>query len=185
MQTLLFLIAREVPAGVGGPYFGFRPSRHGPFDRAVFDELDELGRTGEVEISENADWRAFALTEAGFQKGVAVASRLPDDVRTYIRDLARWVLSLSFARLLSAICRHYPDMATESAAPNARRHFPERPFLDGMATVFDLGGNLGFLASRESRTRGDSEALASDWRAVGDDLRAAMAAFAVGRPESD
>lgn len=186
IQKLLFLIDREIAGVVGGPHFDFRPYRYGPFDRAVFDELDALSRTGDVEIAAGPDRRVYTLTTAGFGKGAGSLGRLPEAVRAYLHDLAAWVLSLSFGRLLAAVYRRYPEMVGESVVldvagrfPEGKPPFPERPLLEGVASVFDLDGSA-LPASRETGRRTDAAALADDWRTVGDDLRAAMAAFAVG-----
>ena len=188
IQKLLFLIDREIAPNVGGPHFDFRPYRYGPFDRAVFDELDALNRTGDVEIGAGPDRRVYSLTNAGLGKGSAALERLPEGLRAYLRDLAGWVLSLSFGRLLAAIYRRYPEMAGESVAldvtrrfPEARPPFPNRPLLEGITSVFDLDGGSVSLPPRQTGARRDTEALADDWRAVGDDMRAAMADFAVSR----
>ena len=138
-----------------------------------------------MQIVDGADRRTYALTEAGLELGRRGLARLPNEVRQYLVELARWVLSLGFGRLLAAIYRRYPEMATNSAALDAERRFsssPRRsemsPFLEGLASAFDLTGT--FLESPPRRTgfRQDADALAADWRAVGDDLRAAMAEYA-------
>jgi len=47
-------------------------------------------------------------------------------------------------------------------------------FFFGMATAFDLGGTLTHPEVRRILNQTDEEAIASDWKAVGDDLRTAM-----------
>lgn len=42
IRILLFLIDREIPEPFGGPHFDFRPYDYGPFDGAIYDELDTL-----------------------------------------------------------------------------------------------------------------------------------------------
>ena len=189
IQKLLFLIDQEIPHLVGGPHFDFRPYRYGPFDRAVFDELDALSRTGEVEITDGSGYRTYALTPPGLAKGAAALEQLPAEVRRYLSDLARWVLSLSFGRLLAAIYHRFPEMATKSVAtdvaarfPGDRHHLPDRPFLEGMASAFDLTGSLLEPRPRATGPERDAAALADDWRSVGDDLRSAMADFAAAVP---
>lgn len=189
IQEFLFLIDREAAHLVGGPHFSFRPYRYGPFDAAVYAELEALERTGEVRIAAGPHRRTYALTKPGQVRGRAILEQLPQNAPRYLGELARWVLSLGFGRLLAAIYRRYPDMAANSVAPGlADRYawsspgFPERPFLEGMASAFDLTGAFHESPpSREDGFRRDGEALAADWRAVGDDLRAAMADFATGQ----
>ena len=189
IQKLLFLIDREIPHLVGGPHFNFRPCRYGPFDGAVFGELDALSRIGEVGIMDGSGYRMYALTPPGLAKGAATLEQLPAEVRRYLSDLARWVLSLSLGRLLAAIYHRFPEMATKSVRtdvatrfPGDRHHLPDRPFLEGMASAFDLTGSLLEPRPRAIGPERDAVALADDWRSVGDDLRSAMADFATGVP---
>ncbi len=190
IQKLLFLIDREAPHLVGGPHFHFRAYDYGPFDRAVFDELDSLSGSGEVRVVAGRDRRAWALTGRGLVRGRAALKRLPEEAGRYLPELARWVQSLGFRRLLAAIYCRYPDMAANSVVPeladpgrNRALRFPERPFLEGVARAFDLTGEPSEPPPRETGFRRDREALAADWRAVGDDLRVAMADFATGRAD--
>ena len=187
IQKLLFLIDREIPDAVGGPHFDFRPYHYGPFDRAVYEALDALSEAGQVDIRERPRRRTYSLTASGHDDGRAVLTRLPIAIRRYFIELAKWVLSLSFARLLAAIYHRYPEMAKNSVVLDVvRRHsqsafrLPARPFLEGMATAFDLTGGVVEPFPPGLRHRTDAEALAADWRAVGDDLRAAMAEYATG-----
>ena len=189
IQKLLFVIDREIPHLVGGPHFDFQPYRYGPFDRAVYDELDALSRSGEVDITDGSGRRTYALTGQGLARGAATLERLPKEVHRYLSDLARWVLSLSFGRLLASIYHRYPEMATRSVAadvadrfPRNRQRPPDRPFLEGMASAFDLTGSLLEPPEHAIGPERDATALADDWRSVGDDLRRAMADFATGFP---
>ena len=45
--------------------------------------------------------------------------------------------------------------------------------LQGAASVLDIGGTLGEYNASETDEMADFHALRSDWRAVGDDIRAA------------
>lgn len=185
IRTLLFLIDREIPKPFGGPHFDFRPYEYGPFDRAVYDELDALSQRGWVRIADGPDRRTYALTEAGREQGRRGQTRLPSEVRQYSVELARWVLSLGFGRLLAAIYRRYPEMTANGAAPDANRRFPSSPrrfemspLEEGFASAFDLTGTFLTRPPRRTGFQRDAEALETDWRAVGDDLRAAMAEYA-------
>lgn len=185
IQKLLFLIDREIPHFVAGPHFDFRPYRYGPFDRAVYDELDLLSQTGKVDIRDGPGRRTYTLTGPGLTTGTTALRQLPAEVRLYLSNLARWVLSLSFGRLLAAIYQRYPEMSVKSVAldvadrfPGRGQGFPDRPFLEGMASSFDLTGSLLEPPRARMRPRPDAAALLDDWCSVGDDLRTAMAEFA-------
>ena len=183
IQKLLFLIDREAGDHVDGPHFDFRPYLYGPFDKAVFDELDALRHAGEVDIQGTGRYRAYISTESGHARGTAALNELAEPVRRYVAETARWVLSLSFGELLSAIYRRYPDMAVNSIVPEVTSRFPRAlhrsplpPFLSGVARTFDLAGTIDQYESGSGSER-DAEAIHADWRAVGDDLRRAMASF--------
>ena len=189
IQKLLFLIDREAGACVGGPHFDFRPYPYGPFDKAVFDELDALMQADEVALYGTGRYRAYILTESGHEHGMEALSELTKPVRQYVADVAQWVLSLSFGELLSAIYRRYPDMAVNSIVPDVMTRFPSvlnrsplPPFLSGVARTFDLAGTLDQYEFGSGGKR-DAEAIRADWRAVGNDLRRAMASFE--HPSSD
>ena len=50
-------------------------------------------------------------------------------------------------------------------------------FLDGMAMIFDFGGTLHPQDYKDTGWEDDAAAIASDWVAVGDDLRSAISEF--------
>lgn len=195
IQKLLFLIDREIPDAVDGPHFRFRPYHYGPFDRMVFVTLEELGAAGQVAIDAAGALRTYSLTTDGLARGSELLLRLPADVREYLTKLARWVLSLRFARLLAAIYHEYPDMATESVALDTTRRcprqpleIPRNPFLAGAASVFDLSSIFDTprpLTAREPHIMSDADAMRDTWEAVGDDMYAALADFATEQPMSD
>lgn len=116
VQKLFFLLDENVGERVGGRHFAFRPWDYGPFDRAVYDELEQLESAGLVQIlrSPGGRWRTYDLTKMGQEKGEARLRELKPDVAEYIRRLSRWVRSLSFSQLVSSIYRAYPEMAARS-----------------------------------------------------------------------
>jgi hypothetical protein len=60
--------------------------------------------------------------------------------------------------------------------------FARPSFLEGVARVLDLGSTLERRRKYATPEEADWAAIASDWRVVGDDLRAAIATVA-NRPE--
>lgn len=50
-------------------------------------------------------------------------------------------------------------------------------FLEGVARSMDIGDTLTEYNGSESGTEADARALRSDWQAVGDDLRQAIARY--------
>lgn len=61
--------------------------------------------------------------------------------------------------------------------------FARPSFLAGVASIFDLGGTLVEFNRSPNQELADQYAIGSDWLAVGDSLRQAMAAFAAEHPE--
>ena len=54
------------------------------------------------------------------------------------------------------------------------RRSPLKNFLRGAALIFDFGSTLGRRRISTVRTPSDADRLASDWNAVGQDMRRAM-----------
>ena len=116
IQKLLFVLDENVPAQTGGPYFNFQPYDYGPFDKAVYEELDQLRSQDLVEVS-GTGWQSFrqyGLTGSGFKQGERFFKELPDVVQPYIIEVVEFVRSLSFAELVSAIYSAYPEMRENS-----------------------------------------------------------------------
>lgn len=114
VQKLFFLIDREIPEAVGGPHFKFTPYDYGPFDSSVYTALNALRANGLSNEVQMQRYRQYVLTNAGYREGIAKLAEVPDQAQQYIRDVAQWVKSLSFAQLVSAIYQHYPEMKANS-----------------------------------------------------------------------
>ncbi len=114
VQKLFFLIDRNIPKLVGGPHFDFQPYNYGPFDKAVYDELELQRAAGNVELVPQRTWNDFRLTEEGQARGEATFATLDAKARDYIERTVEFVMSLSFTELVSAIYKAYPDMQVNS-----------------------------------------------------------------------
>jgi hypothetical protein len=114
VQKLFFLLDREVATYVDGPHFAFVPYDYGPFDSDVYSALSAPSAFGLVEINRTGRVRTYSLTPEGFSRGAAVLDTIPEPARTFITRSAKWVNSLPFAQLVSAIYRRYPDMQVNS-----------------------------------------------------------------------
>ena len=114
IQKLFFLLDREIPRLTGGPYFDFQPYDFGPFDKNVYDCLDQLELAGLASKIHNAPWRRYSLTPAGHEQGSVLLDTLPGEAVAFISQVGEWVRSLSFSQLVSAIYRQYPDMKANS-----------------------------------------------------------------------
>lgn len=114
VQKLFFLIDREIAHLIAGPLFGFRPYDYGPFDRAVYDELDSLERIGLVRVQDSGPYRQYLLTSEGYARGVSELSGMGPIAQSYVRSAAAWVKKLNFQQLVAAIYTHFPDMKVNS-----------------------------------------------------------------------
>lgn len=188
VQKLFFLLDREIPQYIDGPCFHFEPYHYGPFDKAVYEELDELAKQGMINIDTTGRYNQYSLTDSGHARGVAVLRTLLEPAARYTEDVAKWIRFVPFKHLLLAIYRQYPDMAVNSIIPQAasgRSHalfrFTMPSFLSGMARTLDFMGTLDDYRWGMSDERLDALAAYHDWSAVGDDLGTAMTAHLIQR----
>jgi hypothetical protein len=89
VQKLVFLIDREASRLVDGPHFGFQPYDYGPFDRAVYIELDSLHTQGLVNAQNTGGIKSILYLQKVIDKACrtfvdsaipleATSNRLPD-----------------------------------------------------------------------------------------------------------
>jgi DNA-binding PadR family transcriptional regulator len=114
VQKLLFLIDKEIPKLVGGPYFDFQPYYYGPFDASLYDELSMLESEGYVEVLPEQTWLSYRLTETGQKTGEELLNSLSPKAQEFIKTISAFVRSLSFSQLVSAIYKAYPEMKANS-----------------------------------------------------------------------
>ena len=114
IQKLFFLIDTEATHLVDGPHFTFEPYDYGPFDSAVYEELNALKLRAVVEVDANGRYRKYYLTPTGFLKGAQILSSLPTVTQEYLSKVSRWVVGLNFQELVAAIYKKYPEMKVNS-----------------------------------------------------------------------
>lgn len=117
VQKLFFLLDENVAKDLGGRLFEFEPHNYGPFDKAVYSELEVLARRGLVHIhatGSSAGNRVYMLTPDGQRIGEQEMTKLPERAKDYIRRAAKWVLSLPFSKLVGSIYKAYPHMRANS-----------------------------------------------------------------------
>ncbi len=185
LQKLLFLIDREAADMLNGPFFDFQPHHYGPFDKAVYEAVKTLIARSQVREDTGGRYVRYALTNRGREAGMAILTGLPEPASRYMSEVASWVLTVSFYQLLSAVYSRYPDMAVNSVVTFRRRPymsaeygFPMPSFASGMARTLDFMGVLDEYPVETDGDHRDFMAIYRDWRAVGDDLRAAIARVA-------
>jgi uncharacterized protein YwgA len=115
VQKLFFLIDEKLGSQMGGKYFDFEPYDYGPFDKAVYAELEGLSSDGLVSVAGGGRYREYALTNAGLERGEAALAGLGDPVVAHgLATLTAFVRSLGFAELVSSVYRAYPAMKANS-----------------------------------------------------------------------
>ena len=186
IQKLLFLIDSEISQVIDGPYFHFEPHHYGPFDEAVYEDLDRLAEQQEVSIDTREGYNRYSLTDTGYEKGTALLDMLADPTSSYMENTAKWIRFVPLKQLLSTIYRQYPAMAVNSIIPRAASGYPHASFrfampsfLSGMARTLDFAGILDDYQADWGDKRLDALAVYHDWSAVGDDLGAVMNAHLV------
>ena len=114
VQKLFFLLEENISDSLDWPHFDFQPYNYGPFDKGVYDVLNELRNQGLVEVAPEKNWSAYRLTADGQKRADALLSLLPDNVRNYVIETSEFVRRLSFSQLVSAIYKAYPNMRVNS-----------------------------------------------------------------------
>lgn len=116
LQKLLFLLDKRAPQETGGPHFDFQPYHYGPFDKAVYDELNALEADGLVEIMNDSDLevRKYRLLPEGASLGEEALGKLDEPTKEFVHKLSEFVRHASFPQLVSAVYEAYPEMRANS-----------------------------------------------------------------------
>lgn len=116
MQKTLFLLDRNIPEMTDGPHFNFQPYFYGPFDPEVYRELESLERHSFIRSLTRPGHSntSYSLTPQGLQRGKAALRQLSQRAQDYIAEVVEFVRGVTFAELVSAIYRTYPEMAENS-----------------------------------------------------------------------
>ena len=115
VQKLFFMVDKKISTAIGGPYFNFIPYDYGPFDIEIYNVLKQLREEGDAEtLYSFSGFRHYKLTAQGQKKGEDILKTWDKKVSDYIAELSKWVRSLSFAELVSAIYKSYPEMKANS-----------------------------------------------------------------------
>jgi len=116
VQKLFFLLDRNLSDKLGGPFFDFQPYDYGPFDSGVYQSLENLGLAGLVEVGTHPGrgWKTYRLSDVGRVNAEAAFNAVDKRWQEYMLKLFEFVTSLSFAELVSAIYKAYPEMKANS-----------------------------------------------------------------------
>lgn len=114
-QKSLFLLGKNLPEEmIGEGYYRFEPYNYGPFDSSVYSDATSLVSSELVLLSDQGRWKQFAATAAGIDQAKELEKALPPETAEYVRKVVGWVRGQSFASLVQAIYKHYPEMKANS-----------------------------------------------------------------------
>jgi uncharacterized protein YwgA len=116
IQKTLFLISKRLPREAGRDFYKFVPYNYGPFNSEIYSDLTELVTAGLVKRIQYAgrEWAGYQITEKGHQAAAKLQSQLNDRVLQYITRIVKWVMSVTFTQLLTAIYNAYPEYKAKS-----------------------------------------------------------------------
>lgn len=117
VQKLFFLLDAKIPQLIEGKKFNFRPYDYGPFDAAVYGEMETLAGDDLIEIGQKSAYsrmKTFRLTPEGQQRGEQLLREMNPDAQKYIQRLSEFVRRLSFEELVSAVYKAFPEMKAKS-----------------------------------------------------------------------
>ena len=114
VQKLFFLLDREMAHLTEGPHFRFAAYDYGPFDRGVYDAIDDLKNDGLVHIDESGPYRRYSLTANGMTEGMVALRKAPAPLQRYMTAVSEWLKRVTFAQLVSEIYKQYPEMKANS-----------------------------------------------------------------------
>lgn len=117
VQKMFFLFDENISSDLGGKHFNFEPYDYGPFDKAVYQELDRLEALGLVriyQVNPSAGGRRYSLTPSGQSEGQMLLGQLPKRAQDFMAEVSAWVKTLSFAELVGSIYKAFPHMRERS-----------------------------------------------------------------------
>jgi hypothetical protein len=115
LQKLMFLIDAEIPQRIGGPFFSFEPYDYGPFDKEVYNAATSLQKEELLDIDHSYRFRKYLLSDRGYSLGRQLFDSIEDQgAKSFVQEAAKWVKSVSFQEMVSAIYKQYPKMKEKS-----------------------------------------------------------------------
>jgi len=111
----MFLFSKEGPDNVRDLY-DFSPYAYGPFDTAVYGDLDILEARGLIRCSVvlGTNRRVFELSSQGQKRFEQLLEDAPPDGLAALRGIKEKLTSLGFVELLKFVYDKYPKYASRS-----------------------------------------------------------------------
>jgi len=114
IQKLLFIIEKKIANRIGGPFYNFQPYLYGPYDKDIYNSLNELHSEKYLNKISDYTWYNYSLTNEGYEKGFALFNGLEHNLKDYLKALSKYVRSRSFSELVTDIYNEFPEMKINS-----------------------------------------------------------------------
>jgi uncharacterized protein YwgA len=118
LQKALFLLGQNLSGAdlKVKDFYHFMPYDYGPFCSDIYQDAESLSDKGLVHIDEPPyqSYKVYSITDRGKRHAQEMERDLKKEVRMYMKDVVKWVRSLSFQQLVRSIYRHYPKMRVNS-----------------------------------------------------------------------
>jgi uncharacterized protein len=97
-------------------FYNFVPHNYGPFDAAIYQDIEMLAMVGLSEIvrSPSPGGRIYRVTQLGLQHSEQLRLELPGDAVRYLAEAVTWVKSKSFVDLVRTIYQNWPEYRENS-----------------------------------------------------------------------
>lgn len=116
LQKTLFLLGENCRDDVGDVYYEFVPYDYGPLSMAVYGEAKELASEGLIAIrsAPGRRWSNYHITPEGRSIAETVRAKVDQVAAQYLQVIVDWAKKLTFAELLTAIYKQYPEYKVNS-----------------------------------------------------------------------
>ena len=114
IQKTMFLLKMEAAAHMPSHFYTFEPYNYGPFDAAIYRDVDLLVLGGLVREEAAGSYKKYVITAAGLKQANSLIAKLSTKPKKYLQSLVGWISKVSFHQLLRSVYAKYPKYATKS-----------------------------------------------------------------------
>lgn len=116
LQKSLFIFGQMKKKIVGPSFYTFEPYNYGPFCQAIYSDAEVLECEGNIQIQRSLSrrWPEYSVTKAGMERVEEVKGKISEEDYDYLSEVVNWSRSLTFAQLVKAIYKKYPEYKKNS-----------------------------------------------------------------------
>ena len=118
LQKSLFLLGRNLPkeALQTESFYEFVPYDYGPFSSSVYSDAEQLESDGLVNILRPPEsrYKLYSATREGAERAGVAEQSLSVSAKEYLEKVMRFVQTVPFNHLVTAIYKAYPEMKVNS-----------------------------------------------------------------------